>query len=501
MELSSLIQSSFSRYAKRDAVVCGETHWNYQELQTAIEKLCGGFHKFALHPQDRVAILHRNCHRFFQAALASALNDLILVPLNLRLDAQMLGEMLNDCGAKLLLVEEKTAALAHEAVSKSGLKIPIVSIAECESGSHSAHPHSAGEHIAQIYYTSGTTGKPRGVMLLHRNIASHAQMTIEELELSDRDVWAHIAPMFHLADAWSVFAITQAGGKHVFFPEFETEEILNGFVQEKITITNLVPTMLNRLVAEESAAQRRYPALRAVLSGGAPIAPALVKKIMETFRTQYIQTYGLTETSPYLTFSLLHESMQKLGEEEKLRIRSRTGRAAKGVELRVVDDKGTEIAKDDCVVGEIWVKAPWVTPGYWNRPQESAAAFHEGWFKTGDLATWDSAGYVNIVDRKKDMIITGGEKVFSVEVECALAAHPAVFECAVVGLPDPDWGEAVTAAIVFRPKQSEKADTLRDFLKTRLASFKIPKRFHFLEQLPKTGSGKIQKNQIRSLLK
>jgi acyl-CoA synthetase (AMP-forming)/AMP-acid ligase II len=402
----------------------------------------------------------------------------------------------------VLLTEEKLRPLAIAAGmhASEGVKVLDIDDLPLPRAPFELSRDAVETDVAQIYYTSGTTGRSRGVVLTHRNIGSHALMAIAELRITDGDVWAHVAPMFHLADAWAVFAITWAGGRHIMFPDFEPRAVLDGFEGHGVTITNLVPTMMNRLVHEPDIGSRRFLDLRAVLSGGAPIAPALVERVIGAFRADYVQTYGLTESSPYLTFSTLKRSLLLRSKEERLRYLSRTGRPAIGVDLRVVGDDGKDVPRDDASVGEIRVKAPWVTPGYWRNEEATAAAFEDGWFKTGDLATWDEEGYVNIVDRKKDMIITGGEKVFSVEVEAALAAHPSVFESAVVGVPDEDWGEKVTAAVVPKGATIPGASELALFLRERLASFKVPKLFVLVDHLPKTGSAKIRKQEVREML-
>src|SRR5262245_24381303 len=500
MELSSILERAVLLHGREPSVFCGEHAWTYADLEREALALAGGLGAAGLLPGDRVAILHRNCHRFLQAAFGALLGGEVLVPLNVRLDAATLGEQLSDAGARLLLTEDRFRALAEEASAKAG-GVRVAEVRALHAGGAGGAPASRSpDDLAQIYYTSGTTGRPRGAMLLQRNIASHSLMAIAELGLSDGDVWAHVAPMFHLADAWAVFAVTWVGGRHTKFPDFEPRPVLDGLRSRGVTITNLVPTMLGRLVAEPAAWAAPFPALRAILSGGAPISPALLDRVVETFGTTYVQTYGLTETSPYLTFSTLKRTLRDRPPGEQRRWIARTGRPAIGVRLRVVDDAGRDVPRDDRSVGEIRVRAPWVTPGYWNRPEETAAAFEDGWFKTGDLATWDAEGSVNIVDRKKDVILSGGEKVYSVEVEAALSTHPAVFECAVVGLPDADWGEAVTAAVVLRPGERVEPAALAAYLKERVASFKIPKRFVFLPELPKTGSGKIRKDEIRRSL-
>ncbi len=302
--------------------------------------------------------------------------------------------------------------------------------------------------------------------------------------------------MFHLADAWATFALTWVGGRHVMLSQFEAEQVLSSIESERITLSNLIPTMLNLMVNHPRLGEFDYSSLRVILSGGAPIAPDTVRRIIEAFGCDYIQTYGLTETSPYLTVSTLKEHLKELSPEAQREYISRTGREYLAVELRVVDN-GADVPPDDRTVGEVWARGETITPGYWNRPGETERAFHEGWFKTGDLAVIEPEGYINIVDRKKDVIISGGENIFSTEVEYALYEHPAVLECAVFGVPDEKWGEAVKAVVVTRPGEEVTEEGLIAFVKERLASFKAPKSVDFIEEIPKTGSGKIMKRAVR----
>jgi acyl-CoA synthetase (AMP-forming)/AMP-acid ligase II len=351
--------------------------------------------------------------------------------------------------------------------------------------------------VAQIYYTSGTTGRPKGVMLTHKNVMVHALGTIAELQLTDRDVWLHAAPLFHLADAWATWAVTWVGGAHVLAGDFDPPAVLDAIEKEKITLSNLIPTMLNMLINHTDVGRFDYKSLRVLLSGGAPIAPEVVRRIVETFKCDYIQTYGMTETSPYLTLSLLKEHLREKSPEEQLRFKSKTGREFIAVELKIVTDEGTEIAQDESEVGEIIVRGDTVTPGYWKMPEETEKAIRNGWLYTGDMAVMDGEGYVTIVDRRKDMIVTGGENVYSTEVENVLYMHSAVLECAVVGVPDEKWGEAVKGIVVLRPGVEAAEEEIIGFCKERIARYKAPKSIDFISALPKTGSGKIEKKKLR----
>jgi len=353
------------------------------------------------------------------------------------------------------------------------------------------------EDIAQIYYTSGTTGRSKGAILSHKNVYSHAQSTITELSLKNSDVWLHAAPLFHLADAWATWAITMAGGTHVLVSDFDPKSVCNTIANQKVTLTNLIPTMYYRLVNYPDVNKYDYSSLRVLLSGGAPISPNLVKRIIDTFKCDYVQTYGMTETSPFLTMSILKDHLQSLPFEEQLKYKSTTGRKFKGVELKVVNNKGKQVKADNREVGEIIVKGDSISKGYWKMPDETKNAFKNGWLFTGDMAVIDKEGYVTIVDRKDDMIITGGENVYSIEVENALYTHPAVLEAVVIGVPDEEWGEIVKAFVVLKDGKKTSEKEIISFLKGRIAAYKVPKKVEFQDCLPKLGSGKICKKMLK----
>ena len=509
MHIAAILDRAAQLWPGREAVVCGDIRLNYARFADRARALAASLRGAGLEVADRVAIVHPNGHVFLEAYFAAAHAGLVLVPINTRLSGREVAFILRDSGARLLLAHEDHRALVEEALAGELPALPRV-IWSTDTGpddeveplpdAQPAHRYEAFVHagreatapirtpgndeLAHLYYTSGTTGRPKGVMLTHRNVVTHALGAVGELQLTDADVWAHVAPMFHLADAWATFAITMVGGRHE---------------RERVTLTNLIPTMLGQLVDDPSAAGRTYPALRLILSGGAPISPALVRRIMACFRCEYVQTYGMTETSPYLTVSVLKAHLRDLPDDERFRYQARTGRPFVTVELRVVDEYWRDVAADDTQVGEIVVRGDSVTPGYWNRPAETAAAFLDDWLRTGDLATLDAEGYVNIVDRRKDVIVTGGENVYSTEVEYALAEHPAVREAAVIGVPDEEWGEAVKAVVVLREGHGPDEADLIAHCKERLAPFKAPKSVDFVDELPRTGSGKITKTPLRDV--
>ncbi len=464
-----------------------------------------------LRQNERLAILHENCHVFLEVYFAAAHLGLILVPLNFRLSPKELAMILNDSGALVLIAQAKFQDKVAD-LPEFGCKIDRViwtqkapeeggmdyeRILADQEGTLPAERCLRDDDVAHLYYTSGTTGKPKGVMLSHKNVKSHALGTIAELHLTDSDHWFHVAPLFHLADAWATFAITWVGGKHVIVPAFDPARVLKLIQEERITISNLIPTMLNMMVNHPDAEKFDYSSLRVILSGGAPIAPEVVRKIVETLKCDYIQTYGMTETSPYLTLSILKDHLKSLPREKQLEFKASTGREFINVSLKVVGPEGKEVDRDNKQVGEIIVKGDTVTQGYWNMPEETNKAIVGGWLYTGDLAVVNEEDYVTIVDRKKDMIITGGENVYSTEVENVLYSYDAVLEVAVIGVPDQKWGEAVKACVVLKPGKTATEEEIIAFCKANMAHYKAPKRVDFLEALPRTGSGKIFKKGLK----
>ncbi len=356
------------------------------------------------------------------------------------------------------------------------------------------------DSMAQLYYTSGTTGKPKGVVLTHRNNHAHTLGTIEELNLTYKDNWLHVSPMFHLADAWAVWAITKAGGTHVIVPEFSPEIVLQIIESENVTLSNFIPTLLNFLINYRDVSKFNYKSLRLIMSGGASIAPEVVRKTIEIFKCNYIQTYGMTETSPFLTMSILKPHLINLPFEKRFKYMITTGRAFADIKLKIINKKGQAVCKDDKEVGEILVKGETITPEYWKLPEETSKRIKDGWLYTGDLARVNSDNYLTIVDRKDDMIITGGENVYSIEVENILYSHPDILEAAVIGLPDDIWGEKIVAAVVLKQEKKKNSEKISNYCKDNLADFKIPKRVVFIDELPKTGSNKISKQKLREIL-
>ena len=516
MIIPEIRKKAVKQYGNKEALVCGDKRFTYQDFDRRVNGLCNLLCSHGVQKGGTVGILHPNCHYFMETYYAVAQRGAISVPINYRLSPKDIAFILDDSESTILIADRKFAHLVAAALNEGGAGVHTVlwtgdgentpltiETADYEEGIGRSPINSLPaeeiheEDIAQLYYTSGTTGRPKGVILTHKNICAHALGAITELRLTDNDRWIHVAPMFHLADAWATWAITWVGGTHIFVRSFDPPAVLEAMERERATISNMIPTMLNLLVNHPDAQQWKYSSVRVLLSGGAPIAPEVVKKIVTTFQCDYIQTYGMTETSPYLTMSILKDHLTGLSEEEQLKIKSKTGREFITVQLKVVRADGSEVARDEQEVGEIIVKGETVTPGYWKLPAETEQAFQDGWLYTGDLAIMDEEGYVTIVDRKKDIILTGGENVYSTEVENVLYMHPTILEAAVIGVPDETWGEMVKAIVVLKEGMTATEKEIIAFCKEKLARYKAPKSVEFHPILPKTGSGKIAKRELR----
>jgi fatty-acyl-CoA synthase len=526
--LYDLLRKTAETSPDNTAVICGDKRYDYSQFKDRVNRLASGLRSLGIRKSDRVAILQKNCHQFLETYFAAAKIGAILVPMNYRLSAEDFAYILDNSQARLLIAQpelilpfsqdkdapafldkQETLPLLEyivftdtntnfESILKTNERyLTYDSILENTTLSGGIETTIYDTDIAQIYYTSGTTGKPKGVILTHKNNRVHAENTKKELGLSVEDRWLHVSPMFHLADAWAVWAITNVGATHVMVPGFEPDRVLNAIEHHRVTLSNFIPTMLNILVNYPSMGDYDYSSLRLILSGGAPIAKEVVRKVIEKFGCDYIQTYGLTETSPFLTMSILREEMKALPFEERLRYMVTTGRPFYGVGLKVAREDGTEVTPDEHEVGEILVTGETVTPGYWHMPEETSQRIVDGWLHTKDLAVVNPEGYVTIVDRKDDVIISGGENIYSVEVDDVLYAHPSILEAAVFGLPDPVWGERVTAAVVLKEDEDVQEEEIIDFCKERLAPFKAPKTVIFTNYLPKTGSAKICKYKLR----
>ncbi|MER3452329.1 MAG: AMP-dependent synthetase, partial [Acidimicrobiia bacterium] len=353
------------------------------------------------------------------------------------------------------------------------------------------------DEVCEIFYTSGTTGEPKGVMLTHRNLHTHAVDSALTMGVGHRDTVLHTIPLFHVNGWGTPHWVTALGGRHVMLARFDAGEVLRLIEAEGVTRLHLVPAMATALLAHADLGRRDTSSLVQVTVGGAAAGPELLAALEDTLRCEVVQGYGLTEAAPQVTKAFTTRAHDALTTAEQRARRATTGHPILGVDLRVFDERGAEVPWDGRSVGEICVRSNHVMAGYWNRPAETAAALAGGWLHTGDLATVDAEGYVTIVDRAKDVIVSGGENISSVQVEMALCAHPAVAEAAVVAMADERWGEVPRAFVVLRPGAAVTAGELIDWVRGRLAHFKAPRRVDFVDELPRSGTGKVLKHLLK----
>jgi len=494
VDVRTLLDEAARRHGDRAAVHCGGRWRSYRDVAAIQERMAEALRAAGARPGDRVAAFLPNCHLYLAAYYAALRSSLVLMPMNLRLAPPEIAAVLRRGGAGFLLRSAEGDGFTIAPVPAAS---PARPGAEAEVLGRAAAPAEG----ALLYFTSGSTGEPKGVLLTLANLAAHAEMTLRALRFSSGDVWLHAAPMFHLADAWAIFTATAAGAGHAFLPRWDGGAARDVVAAAGVTLTNLVPAMIPAFLDAAERDPAAVRSLRLLLSGGAPIAPSLPERIESALGCEYAQTYGLTETSPFLAFSLLADEERGLPPEKRGLIQARTGRAVPGVSLRVVAPPSSErfedVPADDAAVGEVVVRGATVTPGYFGDAAATAEAFRGGWFHTGDLATIDATGSIQLVDRAKDVIISGGETVYCVEVERALLLHPEVREAAVFAVPDDRLGEAVRAAVALHPGGTALAADLAAFCRRRIAAYKTPRAFDVLAALPRTGSGKIDKRSLR----
>jgi fatty-acyl-CoA synthase len=501
------------QYPQRTAVVCNQDRFTYAQFAARTRRLAGALRQAGIQPGDRVAFLSTNCHRLLEAYYGVLEGGAVLLPLNIRLAASELSYVLNDSGAAVLFVEKQFLGL----VESFRNEIPCVktfcqldgtpetswlSPSNYETLLEAATPYRADitsideNALAELFYTSGTSANPKGVMLTHRNIYLHAQNVCLGFNTENGSVELHTIPLFH-ANGWGVaHFLTLLGGKHVMMQRFETKEVFRLVEKEGVRSFSVVPIMATALVNCPERHNYNLSSLRRIVIGGAASSPTLIREVERELGCECFSGYGLTETCPSLSISPMKLGMGWEG-EQRFAGQAMTGYAFPGTELRVVDANDNDVPRDGKTIGEIIARSDGVMDGYWRQPAASAEALRGGWFHTGDMATLNEEGYLLIVDRKKDIIVSGGENISSLEVEKAILAHPKVLEAAVLPVPDERWGEVPKALLVLKPDAVVTEAELLEFCRSRLSHYKCPRSFEFVASLPKTGTGKILKKDLR----
>jgi len=471
-------------YPERTALASGGTRATFRELHDRVAGIAAALSRHGFRAGDRLAILLPNAPEYIELVYACAWLGVIAVPLNTRLSAIEIDHVLTDASPRGL-------------IRHSSLPVPTVQLAwqrvldeEPLDVRSDAYPDALydPEAALALVYTSGTTGHPKGVVLTHAATLAHIDHVNYWMPYREGGVYLHAAPIFHIADFPFMFAAPAFGTCQVTIPKFSPQSFCETIERDRVSHTVLVPTMINMLTQFSELKKYDLTSLEALGYGGSPMAPELIHRTREALpHLQLVQVYGLSETG-FLTGLQDHEHTENR--------RMSCGRTCPGIDVRVVDESGKEVGAGQ--PGELVVRGANVMRGYWNNAEATALAFRDGLFRTGDVGYQDADGYFYILDRVKDMIVTGGENVYSGEVEAVIYEHPAVREAAVFGIPDPQWGELVMACVVLKPGMVLKADDLTSYCRRFLANYKVPRRVEFSDaELPKSGSGKILKRILR----
>jgi long-chain acyl-CoA synthetase len=484
----------------------GARHRTWRQTVERVASVAGALSALGVHRGDRVAILSLNNDRYFELMYAIPWIGAVMVPINTRLATPEIEYILNDSGTTLLFID---GAMAHHLTALEG---KIAAVGEVVWIDDIASPdgmlryedltaygaaEDAGacdDDLAGLFYTGGTTGRSKGVMLTHTNLVVNAMNAVAGIGFDTDTAYIHSGPMFHLADGASTFGVTLAGGRHAFVLRFDPVDVLQTIQSEKITHAQFVPTMINMLVNHPRFGEFDLSTLAFILYGASPMPEGVLRKAMQLMpHVKLMHAYGMTEASPIVT--LLDPRYTTLGGPFAGKLKS-CGRVALGCEAKVVDAGRRDVAPG--TVGELAIRGANIMKGYWNKPAETAAVLADGWYYSGDGATMDEEGFVYIVDRLKDMIISGGENIYSAEVENAISLIDGVAEVAVIGTPDERWGERVHAIIVPKAGALLTAEQVIERCREQIAAYKCPKSVEFRSKpLPLSGAGKVLKRELR----
>ncbi len=497
-------------YAEREAVVDGDLRLSYAHFFDRCDRWSCALQKFGIQPGDRVAYIAPNTHAQLESFYAVPQIGAVLVPINYRLSPDDFAYIINHSGARIVCAHSDYL----EAVDSIRARLPQVEHFVALEGERGgwidyeatlaaaapdfARPAIAENDLISINYTSGTTARPKGVMITHRNAYLNVVGTLVHHSLTAADRYLWTLPMFH-ANGWTfVWIVTARGAAHICLRRVEPRAIFATIEREQISLFCAAPTVLIGIANAPEELRRNARRGVRLMTAGAPPAAATIQRIEGELGWELTQAYGLTETSPFITICEERPEHLDLSPQARAVVKARQGvELITSGELLVVDADGVEVAHDGHALGEIVVRGNVVMKGYFNDPQATATAMRDGWFHSGDAAVVHPDGYVEIRDRFKDVIISGGENISSVEIEGVLLHHPSVQEAAVVGMPHPRWGESPHAFVVLRSGTTASEDEMKQFVHERLAHFKMPQWVTFVDDLPKTATGKVQKYVLR----
>lgn len=511
MQLTFPLHKALRERPQATAIVSGVRRHSFADFVGRVRRVAGALRAIGLQAGDRVGLMALNSDRFLEYVYGTWWAGGVINPVNIRWSAREVAYSLDDCETRILLVDDnfKATGSALRGLSSSLATLIYVGDGELPEGMlsfeallHAATPAAdatrAGQDLAAVMYTGGTTGEPKGVMLSHANIGLNALSGLAAAPRSGEGVVIQTAPMFHIAGLSLVVLAMLRLAKIVVLPMFEEEAMLDAIKRERGTETFMVPTMTKRLIEHPRFAETDVSSLQLVLYGASPMDSTLLKQAMKVMpRAGFAQAYGMTELAP--TVSILAPLDHRIDERGEVALERRlrsAGRPVPIAEIRIVDGNDQEVPNG--TVGEICVRGPMVMLGYWNKPEQTADALRGGWMRTGDGGRLDDDGFLYVVDRLKDMIVTGGENVYSAEVENALLTITQISACAVVGVPDERWGERVHAAIVLRDGMALTLEAVVAHCRVLIAGYKCPRSIEFRTELPLSAAGKVLKHQIRA---
>ena len=503
MDVTQPLHRAMQLVPDRPFTVLGDRVRTVRESADRVARFAGALVGLGAQNGDRIAILSLNSDIFHEALLAVPWAGGAVVPVNFRWSPTEIAFSLEECGVKILLVDDMFLGLvepvralypALEVVIHAGEKTDIGDALDYEELLARTEPvedaRRGGSDVFGIFYTGGTTGFPKGVTLTHDNMMTSGLGSVATGEFaSPFGRLMHAAPMFHLADMASWMGGMIVKSTHVFVPAFTPSGALKTLSEQKVTDTLLVPTMIQMLVDAPDARDYDLSNLTHIIYGASPMSPAVLERARALFsNATFMQAYGMTELAPVATVLLMADHEDPIH-------RSSAGRAAPHTEVMIVDENDHEVPRG--TVGEVVVRGGATMVGYWNRPKETAEALRNGWMHTGDGAYMDDESYIYVVDRIKDMIITGGENVYSIEVENVISKHPAIATCAVIGLPDEKWGERVHTVVVLQPGAELTLEEVQELAREQIAGYKIPRSISFIDALPLSAQGKVLKRDLR----
>jgi fatty-acyl-CoA synthase len=499
-------------YGSKIGIVDGNKRFTYAEFDQRINRFANTLNNLGVGEGDVVSFITYNSHQLLEAYYAVPQIRGVLNPINIRLSSNEIEYILNHAETKVLCFHYDFLPMVEKMeVNLPKVKVYIVLEPEKEVGWASDYEtlldvqspeaeldlDTVDENaVIELFYTSGTTGPPKGVAITNRSLYLHTMSAINGFQVTDADAFLHVVPLFHVNGWGTPQFLTAVGGKHVMLRKMDFGEVLKLIEEERITKILGVPAIFNGLLAHPDLKKFDLSSLVEIIIGGAPSPLSLIEALEKEIGCKAIVGYGLTETSP---FGVIARPKSHLKEDETTRLKTqvKTGMPIVGVRLRVIDEDGIDVPRDEKSIGEIVFRSNIVMKEYLKDPQATSEAIIDGWFHSGDMAVVDDEGYITIVDRKKDIIISGGENISSVEVEKVIQNHPAVFETVVIGVPDVKWGEVAKAVVVLKPGAKATEGEIIAFVKEHLAKYKAPKSVEFWIELPKGGTGKVLKREIR----